>query len=173
MLESHNNIKHYLRTPPNIVNCNCEQFELEKYCLLPFVSSRPVFHFLENRATTKTDIALDLISEKCRYNYLMNRYKNLYNSGKSKFLSIHCRTAPHHMPLLVLSELKKHKRNVAAGHHPSILVNIIKLIDSDPDEYFNGNYNWYYTGGSMDVGEIKERQYIFHMTGDKMNILSE
>lgn len=42
----------------------------------------------------------------------------------------------------------------------------------NPDEYFEGNHDWYYSGGPMDVTEIDGKQLIFHITGEDRNILS-
>lgn len=46
-------------------------------------------------------------------------------------------------------------------------------MNGDPDEYFQGSYNWYYTGGCMDVVDMDGDQYIFHVSGENMSVLSE
>lgn len=72
-----------------------------------------------------------------------------------------------------LAESKRNQEEVAAGYEPRIFADLVNVMDSDPDEYFQGDYNWYYTGGSVDVAEVDGDFYTFHMTGDKMNVLGE
>lgn len=79
-----NHNKHHLRATPNIVNCQCEKFELTKYSLLPYTSTKPLYYYLENRPTTKTDLTLKLVTEKRRHNYLLTRYKSNYLVSMSK-----------------------------------------------------------------------------------------
>lgn len=83
LLHSHAKVKHSLVTTPNIVNCNCEQFELEKYSLLPYDSTKPVYYYLDNRPTTKIDTALSLVTDKCRLNFRLTVLNCRYKAAKS------------------------------------------------------------------------------------------
>lgn len=44
-------------------------------------------------------------------------------------------------------------------------------MQSDPDGYFQGTYNWYLTGGSVDVGVIDGKPIVFHLTGRDLSNL--
>lgn len=53
------------------------------------------------------------------------------------------------------------------------VASIIRHLESDPDEYFDGAYDWYFTGGCLDVAEMDGYHFVFHAAGDDMKMLSE
>lgn len=61
----------------------------------------------------------------------------------------------------------------AEGFITANVVNVINHMETEPDKYFDGTYNWYYTGGCLDVTEMDGYHFIFHVIGEKMQILSE
>lgn len=50
---------------------------------------------------------------------------------------------------------------------------MIKMVHSDPDPYFYGPYNWYFTGGNLEIISVDDVDFIFHVTGPNMNIFSK
>lgn len=50
---------------------------------------------------------------------------------------------------------------------------MIELTNSDPDPYFFGSYNWYYTGGTLEVMPICGVDFLFYVNGPKLNIFSK
>lgn len=64
---------------------------------------------------------------------------------------------------------KKSKGNVYSMH----LNNLMELTTKDPDPYFFGSYNWYYTGGSLETASIYDVDFLFYATGEKLNIFSK
>lgn len=36
-------------------------------------------------------------------------------------------------------------------------------MESDPDPYFQSNYNWYYTGGSLEIRNIGPQDFVFYV----------
>lgn len=49
----------------------------------------------------------------------------------------------------------------------------MELTVKDPDPYFFGSYNWYYTSGVLETASIFEDEYLFYVSGEKLNIFSE
>lgn len=98
----------------------------------------------------------------------------LYQTSKSKWKAFD-RLDPELTPFLSLDlpGKKGHQKNKALGYVPSIVAKVIDLQESDPDEYFQGYYNWYYTGGCLEVVEVDQVHFTFHIIGDKMNVLSK
>lgn len=48
-----------------------------------------------------------------------------------------------------------------------------ETLESDPDKYFNGSYDWYFTGGSMDIVDVDGQEYVVHSEGNELQNLSE
>lgn len=57
--------------------------------------------------------------------------------------------------------------------HSMHLNNLMELTIKDPDPYFFGSYNWYYTGGTLQTASIYDVDFLFYATGEKLNIFSK
>lgn len=49
----------------------------------------------------------------------------------------------------------------------------MELTTKDPDPYFFGAYNWYYTGGALEIASIYDIEFLFYVTGQKLNVFSK
>lgn len=63
----------------------------------------------------------------------------------------------------------KAKDNIYSMH----VNNLMELTTQDPDPYFFGSYNWYYTGGTMETASIFDVDFLFYASGEKLNVFSE
>lgn len=50
---------------------------------------------------------------------------------------------------------------------------LAEVLETDPDEYFNGTYDWYFTGGSMDTVEVDGQEFLLHSEGNALQNLSK
>lgn len=46
-------------------------------------------------------------------------------------------------------------------------------LENNPDKYFSGKYNWYFTGSTMIVMNMPREDRLFHVTGDQLNKLGK
>lgn len=49
----------------------------------------------------------------------------------------------------------------------------MELTAKDPDPYFFGSYNWYYTGGVLATASIVDVDFLFYVSGEKLNVFSK
>lgn len=49
----------------------------------------------------------------------------------------------------------------------------MELTAKDPDPYFFGSYNWYYTGGVLETASIVDEDFLFYVSGEKLNVFSK
>lgn len=76
--------------------------------------------------------------------------------------------------LVLFSILVKGKNNKGKNEIHSIhLKKLMELTVKDPDPYFFGSYNWYYTGGVLETASIVDMDFLFFATGEKLNIFSK
>lgn len=57
--------------------------------------------------------------------------------------------------------------------YPMNLEILMELTVSDPDPYFFGAYNWFYTGGALETISANDIDFVFYVTGPNLNIFSE
>lgn len=48
-----------------------------------------------------------------------------------------------------------------------------ETLESDPDKYFNGTYDWYFTGSSMDIVHVDGQEFLIHSEGNLLQNLSK
>ncbi len=48
-----------------------------------------------------------------------------------------------------------------------------ETLETDPDKYFNGTYDWYFTGGGMDIVDVDGQEFIVHSEGNELQNLSK
>ncbi|XP_018366150.1 PREDICTED: uncharacterized protein LOC108763216 isoform X2 [Trachymyrmex cornetzi] len=106
---------------------NCD---LPKPLLPPAKLSRTVL--------SKEDPALQLLTLKNHLKDETDRLMNHYERHKKEF----------ELPKKKI-KWKKCKANV-----PKYIADIAELLDMDPDPYFEGTYNWYYTGGCLNYVQL-------------------
>lgn len=46
-----------------------------------------------------------------------------------------------------------------------------EVLEKNPDKYFSGTYNWYFTGSNMIVMNMPMEDVLFHVTGEQLNKL--
>lgn len=46
-------------------------------------------------------------------------------------------------------------------------------LENNPDKYFSGQYNWYFTGSNMIIMNMPDEDVLFHVTGENMNRLGK
>ncbi|XP_055315408.1 uncharacterized protein LOC129575597 [Sitodiplosis mosellana] len=63
---------------------------------------------------------------------------------------------------------KRNKGNIYSMH----LNNLMEITAKDPDPYFFGSYNWYYTGGTLETASIFDIDFLFYVSGEKLNIFN-
>ncbi|KAM0736332.1 hypothetical protein ACS0PU_010293 [Formica fusca] len=111
---------------------NCD---LPKPLLPPARLSRTVLN--------EEDPALQLLTLKNHLKDDMNRTMNYYERHKEEFDVVH---------------KKKIKWNRGSNGYnaqiPRYVADVAELLDMDPDPYFEGTYNWYYTGGSLNYVQL-------------------
>lgn len=106
------------------------------YCDLPKPLLPPVK--LSRQVLAEEDPALQLMTTKHHMKNDMNRIKNYY----LKYEKI--------MKKVKKGDIKWDKSSeIRTTSLPRYVAEIAEIIEFDPDPYFSGTYNWYYTGGTL------------------------
>ncbi|XP_051174820.1 uncharacterized protein LOC127290354 [Leptopilina boulardi] len=93
---------------------------------------------LNREVLVEEDPALQLITTKAHMKNDMNRLKNYY----LKYEKV--------MQKLKRDDIKWNKNSkLKTTTLPRYIAEIAEIIELDPDPYFSGTYNWYYTGGTL------------------------
>lgn len=174
------NFPHYLH-PNNtlILNGNDRGEDDELFTpSLGVQSSYPVkFHLpTDVNSTVEQNIVLKLVQQKNQYlNDITKITGNYKRSSKTRSNEIknQLKVCAKRINLVHYSLEsgggKKSKGNVYSMH----LNNLMELTTKDPDPYFFGSYNWYYTGGTLETASIYDVDFLFYATGEKLNIFSK
>lgn len=111
---------------------NCD---LPKPLLPPAKLSRTVL--------SEVDPALQLLTLKSHLKADINRIIKYYEKHKKEFKVVHKKSIKW-----------KRGSNGYSANVPRYIADIAELLDMDPDPYFEGTYNWYYTGGSLNYVQL-------------------
>lgn len=55
----------------------------------------------------------------------------------------------------------------------SMVKHFTEALEMDPDKYFNGTYDWYFTGGSMDIVDVDGQEFLINSDGNNLQNLSK
>ncbi|XP_036141300.1 uncharacterized protein LOC114253727 [Monomorium pharaonis] len=102
------------------------------------------------------DPALELLTLKSHLKDDIDRITKYYEKHKKEFKPVHKKSVKWKM------EDNRYRANV-----PRYVAEIAELLDMDPDPYFEGTYNWYYTGGSLNYVRLNDWDVLlFPFMGD-------
>lgn len=132
-------------------------------------------------AMVQQNIVLKLVQQKNDYindvEKLIGNYKRASKCSSTLFIPFKKRKQHLNFHLLFFltfinadaNTSKKSKAKVYSMH----LNNLMELTAKDPDPYFFGAYNWYYTGGVLETASIVDVDFLFYVSGEKLNVFSE
>lgn len=94
------------------------------------------------------DPLIQLVKEKQKYQRELNLMKSRHERNK---------------------KIKAFKMAFDMGYYSQNVVEFMEKLDQDPDKFFNGRYDYYYTGGTMDIIRQPYFDYLFYATGENMD----
>ncbi|XP_076245686.1 TATA box-binding protein-associated factor RNA polymerase I subunit C-like isoform X2 [Calliopsis andreniformis] len=108
------------------------------------------------RMLNEEDPALELLTTKNHIKDDVQRMKHYYEKH-DKDLELVCK-----------KDVKwNHTGNSVTAKVPKYIADIAEIIDMDPDPHFEGVYNWYYTGGTLDYVQLNDMNiFLFPFMGD-------
>ncbi|KAG6797130.1 hypothetical protein HZU73_07516 [Apis mellifera caucasica] len=93
---------------------------------------------LSRNVLNEEDPTLELVILKNYMNKDIERMKHYYLKHEKD------------LKLIYKKDVKwNHMKDIITAKIPKYVADLAQVIDKDPDPYFKGAYNWYYTGGSM------------------------
>ncbi|XP_072749836.1 uncharacterized protein Taf1c-like [Anoplolepis gracilipes] len=93
---------------------------------------------LSRTVLSEEDPALQLVTLKNHLKEDINRIMSYYEKHKKEF------------DVLYKRKIKWNRGSSGySAQIPRCVADIAELVDMEPDSYFEGTYNWYYTGGSL------------------------
>ncbi|KAK9304854.1 hypothetical protein QLX08_003922 [Tetragonisca angustula] len=95
------------------------------------------------------DPALELVTLKNYLNSDKERMKDYYLKHKKELKLIHKKDVKWNRT-----------KNIIIAKVPKYVADMAQIIDKDPDPYFEGVYNWYYTGGSVDCVQLHNKNIL-------------
>ncbi|XP_017763570.1 PREDICTED: uncharacterized protein LOC108553256 [Eufriesea mexicana] len=149
---------HYLVPGYNLhSNFSVDDFDLENvveqyqeypyHCDLPKPLLPPAK--LPRNVLNEGDPALELVTLKSHMNSDIDRMKHYYLKHKKELELIHKK------------DIKWNRtKHAFIAKVPKYIANLAQIIDKDPDPYFEGVYNWYYTGGSIDYVQLHNKDIL-------------
>ncbi|XP_037025066.1 uncharacterized protein LOC119066606 [Bradysia coprophila] len=103
-------------------------------------------------ADPKVDHCLELARRKKLFIRNVQSIKQCYQKNKSK----------------IEEEMKQiPKDNI----NTKMVKKFAETLETDPDKYFNGTYDWYFTGGSMDIVDVDGQEFLVHSEGNELQNL--
>ncbi|XP_076178174.1 TATA box-binding protein-associated factor RNA polymerase I subunit C-like isoform X2 [Ptiloglossa arizonensis] len=125
------------------------------YCDLPKPLLPPAK--LPRSVLNEEDPALELLTIKNHIKDDVQRLKHYYHKHKKELGTIHKK------------DIKWNRRkNVVTTKIPKYVTEIATIIDMDPDPYFDGVYNWYYTGGSVNHVQLNNTSVLLFPFMDEL-----
>lgn len=113
------------------------------------VTTYPAPLLTENAGRGVENIALKLVQQKNQYLYNVRTASTCFEKAKK---------TPNAAAL--------NNRNIYSIH----LKRVIELVEQDPDPYFFGSYNWYYTGGNLEILPLADDiNIMMNITGPNFN----
>lgn len=125
----------------------------------------------EINTTVEENIVLKLVQQKNDYINEVNKLTGNYKRSRELFLACENRKFKRNNIRFMFTDPanKKNKSNI----YPKHLNKLMELTVQDPDPYFFGSYNWYYTGGTLETASILDIDFLFYVSGEKLDIFSE
>ncbi|XP_068974470.1 uncharacterized protein TAF1C-like isoform X1 [Bombus flavifrons] len=106
------------------------------------------------------DPALELVTLKNYVNSDIERMKHYYLKHEKELKLIHKKDVKWN-----------HTKGAITAKIPKYVADIAKIIDKDPDPCFEGVYNWYYTGGSIDCVQLYNKNILlFPFMGELVSV---
>ncbi|XP_054005973.1 uncharacterized protein LOC128890953 [Hylaeus anthracinus] len=125
------------------------------YCDLPRPLLPPAK--LPRSVLEDKDPALELLTIKKHLNNAIQRLKYYYLKHEKELGVIHKRDIKWNC-----------SKNAATAKVPKYIADIAAIIDMDPDPYFEGAYNWYYTGGTVNHVQLNNINILFFPFMDEL-----
>ncbi|XP_017877115.1 uncharacterized protein LOC108623245 isoform X2 [Ceratina calcarata] len=98
---------------------------------------------------SEEDPALELITLKNQVKSDIDRLKKYYVTHQKE------------LEFIRKNDVKwKKNKNALTTKLPRYISDLAELIEKDPDPYFEGVYNWYYTGGSVDCLQLNNKNIL-------------
>ncbi|OAD52878.1 hypothetical protein WN48_11255 [Eufriesea mexicana] len=145
---------HYLVPGYNLhSNFSVDDFDLEnvveQYQEYPYHCDLPKPLLPPAKLPRNGDPALELVTLKSHMNSDIDRMKHYYLKHKKELELIHKK------------DIKWNRtKHAFIAKVPKYIANLAQIIDKDPDPYFEGVYNWYYTGGSIDYVQLHNKDIL-------------
>lgn len=139
LITGHNKNQYSQVDEQNLNNVEAELFQVYPYyCDFPKPLLPP--HKEKRDSCGREDSSMQLIHTKLKIKDDVNRYLELHKKHSAKLNSINCN-------LKNVKWKTGDKSNVMKL--PRYMADTAEILQCDPDPYFSGNYNWYYSGGTL------------------------
>ncbi|XP_012147864.1 TATA box-binding protein-associated factor RNA polymerase I subunit C-like [Megachile rotundata] len=111
---------------------------------------------LPRSVLNEEDPVLELVTVKNHINDDIKRMKHYYSKHEKDLKLIYKKDVQW-----------KHDKGTDTAKVPKYLADLAGTMDKDPDPYFEGVYNWYYSGGTLDYVQYHDKNILlFPFMGD-------
>lgn len=143
------------------LNAHCDE-DLERVIYSPYKYTKPIPYLPPASVSVEvwagSDPATDLLRKKLQWRADLDIQKRYYTRAKKeKKLRDTLKT--------IISSKKKIWDMLPRDAH------FVELFASNPDDEFDGIYNWYYTGGCLDTMKINDKHMLLSTHGQKSDEL--